>query len=724
MIAARDGDLARVIELLAANPGHKVAKLDLANKFGWRAIHFAAQNGNVEILNALHVAGAGINIKTLKTSTPLAVAIFHRKPATALRLIELGADLNTETETTKPRSLAFGMQKLEDNREHIEWDIATALVRVGVDLEGFNFIGGNGRRFTSQISLILSVLVNNGYVFHYLYDNNPPPQKVIDLVTALIERHTIDMVRHFNRAPDYGLVGRVVYITDILAQKISVASMRLLLDNGMQLVFEGRVIGDEFIPRQPNNQNPILKARQGLYSPEMNALIMERFPAPAPVVAPAAAPVAAAPAPAAAVPAQPPKMWKGWTRADLDRFNSVFFENPNNMSVCPVCFKYTERDNGCMYMSHRCLEEQQRHGGFVHKELYEKYKMVSADPYFNNKIEWCTICGRICKSHSHYELLPPFVANPKLIYINPENNDIPDPFGNECRGAWGGGGLPEKVARYRRAREFALELQGQIDQITEEEAMKQIIEEMWVAPIARYERRVQKILEERKYNIPNTNFPADVAPAPAAANAHANVPAPNVQRPQANRNDPALRPTVIEAPELTDVLTLDDILKGIKFHHRKPDGTIYHHEAPIGRPGFIAWFGPDGQDIARSFAIEEFGHCYERDCNAIWYPQELEPFVDTAEEEKFIPRDLFETYRQNFNRHMPARLAQAPAQGGYRRKHKTRKVKGNKRKQRGGQPHNMFLELETAQCLLPRKNKANTGGARKKHRKTKRKNRR
>jgi hypothetical protein len=296
-------------------------------------------------------------------------------------------------------------------------------------------------------------------------------------------------------------------------------------------------------------------------------------------------------------------------------------------------------------------------------------------------------------------------------------------FGNDCKGANKGGGLEEKVARFRRAREYALELQGEVDRITEKQALKEIMEEMWKAPIERYEARAKKILREGRFNIPNTKFPPNVAPAPAQAPAN-NAPAPNVNRPQANRNDPALRPEVVEEAGMMDVMTLDDIPKGIKFHHRMADGTIYDHAAPIGRPGFIQWFGPDGMGMAKNFAEVNFGHCFEVNCNAIFYPQELEPFVDTAEEEKFIPRDLFETYRQNFNRHMPARLAQAPAQGGYRRKHKTRKVKGNKRKQRGGQPHNMFLELETAQCLLPRKNKANTGGARKKHRKTKRKNRR
>jgi hypothetical protein len=407
-----------------------------------------------------------------------------------------------------------------------------------------------------------------------------------------------------------------------------------------------------------------------------------------------------------------PKMWKGWTRSDMDKFNSVFLENAHEFSICPVCFKFIERETGCMYMKHNCLEEQHLYGGFVHNDLYEKYKMMSDSPYDNNKIEWCTICGRISDHHTHYRLLPPFVSMPALVKATPAGANI---YRNDCT-LYGGGGLPEKVARFRRAREVALELQGHVDRITEEEAMKRIIEEMWVAPRAYYAEHVQKILEEGQYNIPNTNFPSNATTvANAAINTVPAAIAPNIQRPQANRNDPALRPEVVEEGVMIDALTMDIISKGAKFHHRQRDGTIYHHEAPIGRPGFIAWFGDEG-GMARNFASARFGHCYVFDCDAILYPQELEPLVDTAEEEKLIPRDLFEIYRQNFNRHMPPRLA--ALQGGYKRIQKTRKVKGNKRKQHGGQPHNMFIELKTGECVLPRKKQ--TANARGRYRKTRR----
>lgn len=695
IVAVRDGNLARVQEILAALPGHKAPKLDLANKYGWRAIHFAAQNGNVEILNALVAAGADINITTKNTSTPLAVAIFYKKRPIVQRLIELHADLNIGGPKTKPLGLAFGMLELDHKVLELLWDIAIDLVRAGIDVQHFNYEAGFHSLRRKVMNMVFEV-ARPGLRFHPI----PPPGKILELLTVLIEKYPAEIVTAINQENHQWTPTGYIYYTDLLAQKLSVPSMRLLLDNGLQMVFEG----NEFAPRQPDNKNPILKAREGRYSPEMNALIMERFPAPA------------------AAPVEPPKMWKGWTRGDLGKFDIVFDEhNAINYSICPFCFKLAERRDGCMYMYHNCLEEQRAKGGFVHKELYEKYKMTNQmNPHLNNMVWWCTVCNRPCKSHVHYDLLPPFVANPMVVRMDPGA----DPFGNDCRGANKGGGIPEKIARYRRAREYALELQGQVDQITEDEAMKQLIEEMWTAPIARYERRVEKIRQEGRFNIPNVNFPPNVAP-PAPANAPANnAPAPNLLQPQANRNDPALRPELIEAPGLEDELMLEeDIGRGVKFHHRRPDGTIYHHENPLGRVGFEAWFGDDGMGMAKNFGHPRFGRCYWPDCNAVWYPQEIEPFVDTAEEEKFLPREIFEIYKRNFNRHMPAKLAPGAVQGGYKRNQKTRKAKG-KRKQHGGQPHDMFLELDTAQCLLPRKATANTGGARKKHRKTKRKTRR
>jgi hypothetical protein len=670
MVAVRDGDLERVQQILAALPGYKAARLDLANKFGLRAIHYAAKGGHLEILNALAAAGANINVRTLKGSTPLVFAVFHNKHPIVQRLIALGADVNLGGAKTIPIHMALGFE-LNETGPRTLYLIAYDLLEAGAILNDNLDFDLNAK--TLRILDILDMYLSGIPVVNGVFADS-----VINLLRILIEKKPALIIDYWNLMQHEDPVP-YEYITEALARAGDIPLMRTALENGLILVHPDKPVEGIHI---------LLAAEDGIFTPEMNELILEFAPPPPP-------------------PPPPGQMWKGWTRGDLGKFDIIFdADNAHQFSICPVCFKFVERREGCMYMHHNCLQEKEVRGGFVHTQIYEKYSGADGE------IWWCTVCGRICNGHTHYELLPPFIDRPTTVHPDHGANL----FGNECLGANKGGGKPEKVARFRRAREYALELQGQIDQITEDRAMKELVEEMWVAPIARYERRAQQILQQGRFNIPNTNFPPNVV---AAANANANAPAPNVNRPQANRNDPALRPEVVQEADMMNVMTMNDIPRGIKFHHRKPDGTLYHHEAPIGRPGFISWFGGDG-GMARNFADARFGRCFDVDCGAVLYPQELEPFVDTAEEEKFIPRDLFETYKANFNRHMPARLAPRAAQGGSKRVQKTRKAKGNKRKQRGGQAHDMFLELDLGQCLLPRKAK----GGYIKNRKTKRKNRR
>jgi hypothetical protein len=695
MIAARDGDLAQVQQLLAT-PGHKAAKLELANTMGWRAIHYAAHAGNVAILDALVAAGANINVQTKNGTTPLGMAVFNNHLPIVQRLIQLGADVNLGGVKTNPIRMAFGLDPhivIAGTDSSRLYPIATELIRAHAELmHPDNFHIGMYR------------------IIHDLY-TLPLVERIpcIEFLIALLDVYPQETIQYLNLNTRAWIGNNYYYLNDVIATRGTVELVQRALDVGL-------------IPAHPLQQQQGLslldRARRNEYLPEINALINARFPLPPPPPPPPP-------------PAEPSKPWKGWTRGDLGKFDIVFdAHNAINFSICPICFKLVERQDGCMYMYHNCLEEQRAKGGFVHKALYEKYKTPNQyNPHLDGMVWWCTVCGRICKSHVHYELLPPFIANPTTVQMDPGA----DPFGNDCRGANKGGGIPEKIARFRRAREYALELQGQVEQITEDEAMKQLVEEMWVAPIARYQRRVEKIMQEAKYNIPNVNFPPNVAPA--AGNAPANN-APNIPQPQANRNNAALRPELVEGEGLEDELMLEeDIGRGVKFHHRRPDGTIYHHEKPLGRVGFEAWFSDDGMGMAKNFANQRFGKCYWPECNAIWYPQEIEPFVDTVAEERFLPREVFETYRQNFNKHMPARIAHeaaqqvaqqanlqaalqaaqgggaARAQGGYRRIQKTRKLR--KRKQHGGQPHDMFLELESGHCLLPRKNKVNKGGQRK-----------
>lgn len=648
MEAIRDNNEALVQEILTEVPGKSPASLDLANDDGYRAIHYAAEgyemylNQNeiqkkIRILGLLIDAGANIEVLTNTGYTPLGLAVYKSNADTVLNLLQRGASMTNGNEYTKPYKIAFG---LEPNELGYIVDNFIVIPRMFVENNIFDSIDDNEFRL-----IVLNV------IYQIITENKP------ELLMEILEKLPEKTINSF----DIKSLDRIALINNI---------------DLMKLVIEKGAVGKTGWSRVVEKANQA----ESEYSDEMKDLILE---------------IASA---QPEVPAGPQPMWKGWTKGDLGQFNTVFEADAFNYSICPVCFKFTYRQDGCMYMHHDCLDEQRLHGGFVHKQLYEKYQ--GAD----GQIWWCTVCSRICKGHVHYELAPPFIDAPRTVAPEPGANL----FGNNCLGANKGGGVPEKVARFRRARQYALELQDEINQITEEDAMKQLVEEMWIAPIARYNRPVRKILTNRAFNIPNTNFPPN-APPPAAAAAN-NAPAPNIVNPGAN--NAALRPEIVEAADLTNVMTLNDIPKGILFHHRKPDGTIFNHDAPIGRPGLIAWFDREGSGMAYNFTDPHFGKCFERDCDAVFYPQELEPFVDTAEEERFIPRDLFEAYRANFNRHMPAKLA-AAAGGSRRRRGKTRKAK----KQRGGQPHNMFLEADLGQCLLPRR--GTSKGGRRRHRRSK-----
>ena len=82
-----------------------------------------------------------------------------------------------------------------------------------------------------------------------------------------------------------------------------------------------------------------------------------------------------------------------------------------------------------------------------------------------------------------------------------------NPFETDCRTSNYGGGLPEKIARFRRLREYALELNEDIGNITTIEAMK---DQMWNAPSYKT-RKVQQIQATKKWNIPSNIFPANKA---------------------------------------------------------------------------------------------------------------------------------------------------------------------------------------------------------------------
>ena len=321
--------------------------------------------------------------------------------------------------------------------------------------------------------------------------------------------------------------------------------------------------------------------------------------------------------------------WKGFSRSDIEKFD-IFFEKPFDWSCCPICLEYVERSDGCMYMSHNCTTR----GHYYHKKLYDKFVYGG---YGAQRIEWCTICGRITQLHKHFVLSSAQSAVKELATLKPEIQAQLDRGDNfaffdnaNCIG-FGGGGTEEKAARFRRMREYALELQDDVNKKMEDEAMEELVEEVWNAPLIR-NRKIKKILEDKKWNINVKEFPENKRNTQNNNNANAvNIPFDGV------------KPTIVEddciimgEDEATNTLETNP-----KYHfHHETIGGIDHEGIYICQ-----------KDLAKAieiknaeFGLETFGKCWwHYNCKANLHPEELKGI---------IPDVLYEEYRKKYNKKM------------------------------------------------------------------------
>ena len=331
--------------------------------------------------------------------------------------------------------------------------------------------------------------------------------------------------------------------------------------------------------------------------------------------------------------------WKGFSRSDIDALNSIFETEgakPQavNVSCCPVCFKVVgdgqvsifevERSEACRYMKHNCITD----GGYYHKDLYTKYK----NP--DGKITWCTVCGRICTGHRHHKLV--LAKDPKsdlLPAVDPFNTVVVrnaaghpqrDAVGNPITkhdpdGACkleGGGGLLEKLARYRRMREFVLQLQKQIGKITFDDAVNKLVVETWNAPL--FENlNLPSITSPNTWNIPSERFLELVKNANKGD--AANVP-------WSFEGHPDMMP-ILSAPGGENDFTRVDIEgKGVQLRHRKSNGVIVTHPKIDIHTLFV-----DG--VFGLFVVAgapNFGTCFFYECGGILYPGELQYIIDNS----------------------------------------------------------------------------------------------
>lgn len=314
--------------------------------------------------------------------------------------------------------------------------------------------------------------------------------------------------------------------------------------------------------------------------------------------------------------------YKGFTKTDVELFNR-FFDNPSDFSFCPVCLMVAFRTDGCMYMRHTCKEP-------YHEELFNLYQ-------FGGKIEWCTLCGRITNGqHHHYvNSLPTDTTKPALAQVLP-SNDFRF-FDKDCK-ASGGGGNEEKVRRIHRLLGYACQLQDSVGKISDYEARKELIEEVWIAASAR-NRDVPVILEKKDFGFPCI-FPEDAKPEATPEQVF-----PDILRPADEKDLVPIRHDPPDNVCLVELGVHEDNRPVWQFQHKQPDGTINKHEGK-----FIC--GEDLEAFIRSNTID--GRCFDPACKAKIYPEELKDIVS---------REFYEVYRTNFNR-ANAKQAGSGASGG------------------------------------------------------------
>ena len=353
------------------------------------------------------------------------------------------------------------------------------------------------------------------------------------------------------------------------------------------------------------------------------------------------------------------ELWKGFSRSDIEKFD-IFFEKPFDWSCCPICLEYIERSDGCMYMSHNCATT----GHYYHEKLYDAYMYN----YGKKQVEWCTVCGRITELHKHFILTNANNPNKTKAKLKPEiqaqldRGDNVAFFDNANCIGFGGGGIEEKAERFRRLREYALELQNDVDKKEYDDVMEKLIEVVWDSALVKSEK-VKNILKNKTWNIKVSEFPENKK---NTRNNNSNSNAANV--PFGGRV-----PTVKEGG---DCIIYGDDEEGeasnptYQFHHETVGGIdhdgIYICQKDLAQAVQIK---------CKEFGLEDFGKCWFSPCKGILHPEELKGI---------IPEVLYEEYRKKFNKKMVKK-------GG---KRTTRKTK----KQKGGNVKSVLHELEDGTC--------------------------
>jgi ankyrin repeat protein len=593
----------------------------------------AANSGNTTEVTKLIEAGANINIQDNTGATPLFRASFNGHLDTIKVLISWGADINIQdndgltpiwtaienghTDVVKYLLLSRADINIPSNDGYTPFLVASENGNSDIVLALLKYIGERNAR-NIDIERIINHQNNKGETALLLASENEDSDIVLALLDAGADVNIPD-----NDGVTPLLVASEQGNTDIVNLLLKAgADVNIANNLGVTPLFRASENGDSDIVLE------LLNAGADVYAKNKDGKTALDLAADSEIIAMLKEKMEG-----------PQEVWKGFTKSDVEKFDIIFGEGAENYSVCPICLDYVERSEACMYMKHDCSKG----GGYYHQRLYNIYKTLEG------YISWCTICNRIAKGHNHYQLRSAEEKNPVVLILSS------DPYEKDCSKTNGGGGLPEKLARFRRFREYALELQDDIDKKGKRDALNELVEELWNAPLRREKKLLKSMAESKKWNIPSNKFTKNTLTANASASASASA-APNI--PFTGK-----LPTKVE--EGRNNVMMNDNIPVIQFHHKQQDGSEETHG--ITEETLIDFIKTKNTE----FGTPDFGYCfmYPGSCDSKLHPEEVK---------EYVPKELYDDYKKHFNT----------------------KFKG----QIGGSNENILQEATDAVCVIVKKN--------------------
>ncbi len=405
--------------------------------------------------------------------------------------------------------------------------------------------------------------------------------------------------------------------------------------------------------------------------------------------------------------------WLGLMQSNVQKYNYIFEANragkprseAENNSFCPVCLTDAYRSVACNHMQHNCAKDNP---GRYHKGLYDRFK----DPTGN--VHWCTLCGRICigyidgDTHAfiHYELASAAdAAAGKAQPFNPTGRKIfgaggvhiqGDPYTHDCsltvyesthpdlakRGKpippenqSGGGGLREKFLRIHRLRQYAYALRNA--NMTDKEAYKRLIEQVWNAPLVGQlmnRPELAAIKGPNSWNVPTNAFRRPNAAANVKPDERPVPPEATYADVRRSGCDSERTLIVFEGTNSTSLNNLSKEVPGCQFRHMeedeegRPTGTMNLHK---DTPFLLTTVWSRIAEYTKSFGDDKvFAKCIDPDnCKARIFPEDLEPLLDEklyaskADYEAILK--VYARYKELFNwKFGGARLAEGIKPGG------------------------------------------------------------